>query len=310
MIFKSDDGSLLYCESFRVENPKASLLVVHGIGEHLGRYQEFARVMNRSRIDVHCLDLRGHGRSNGIRGHVQSFLQYHQDLEAWVSHLQGNEELSTEIPCFLFGHSLGGLICTGFLARRKPEPLSVPIVGLALSNPAFGIAMNPLRKMEKELAKRLPSFLRHVQVPNSIPAEKLSHDKKAVEAYKQDPLVHSWATPALYLAMLEEMRALKKLLPQLKMPLLFLLSGKDTIVHTAAAERFAKKLTVAYPENIRIRHFHGFFHEIFQETKRERAYLELKKWIQECLHPRKKIAKKKGSSTSSARAAIVKGISL
>ncbi len=76
MIFKSDDGTLIFCESKRLKKAKASLLLVHGLGEHSGRYDSFIKRAHKMGLDVHCIDLRGHGRSTGVRGHVDSFSQY------------------------------------------------------------------------------------------------------------------------------------------------------------------------------------------------------------------------------------------
>lgn len=310
MIFESNDNCLLYCESHTVKKPKASMLVVHGVGEHCGRYSEFTEYLNRMHVDVHLLDLRGHGRSDGVRGHVDDFSYYYGDLEAWLGHLEKSGGLNTEMPCFLFGHSLGGLIATGFLAQYKRGPLSVDIKGLILSNPAFGIYMNPLRVLEKQIAKKLPVFLRGIQVPSGIDPALLSHDETVVEAYKNDPLVHTWVTPGLFASMLRAMKGLPKTLASIRVPVLFLLSGKDKIVNVEAAERYAQRLEAAHAGNVTVRHFHGFFHEIFNEVKRERAYLELKKWILTCLHPQKKASSRKGLSKSSAREAIAKGTSL
>jgi alpha-beta hydrolase superfamily lysophospholipase len=305
MIVRSEDGTLIFCESFRVPRARGALLVVHGIGEHSGRYKEFVSHALALKLDVHLMDLRGHGRSQGVRGHFTSMEQLHQDLNAWISHLVDSKTLLHDRPCFLLGHSLGGLVALTFLAQYKKKPLFPELTGLCLSAPALALRANPMRSLEKELARHLPHFLQALHVPTGLNPEHLSHDKEEVELYRNDPLVHGWITPAAYLAMEKSMRGLYRVVPRIDTPLLFLLSGKDRVVDTEAAEAFAAKLAVAHPGQVEVRIFHTFFHEPFHEAKRERAFLEWKKWTLKCLTPRKP-----SSSRSSKKKAIGKAISL
>jgi alpha-beta hydrolase superfamily lysophospholipase len=134
-----------------------------------------------------------------------------------------------------------------------------------------------------------------------MPPESLSHDRAQVRQYEEDPLVHSWITPAAYLAIEKGIQSLPRIVRHLDLPLLFLLSGRDRVVDTAASEAFARKVEVAYPGRVEVRVFHTFFHEPFHETKRERAFLEFKKWILKCLIP-----SKPSSLRSSGRRAIGK----
>ncbi len=306
MIFRSDDGTLIFCESHRVAKPRGSILFVHGMGEHCGRYAGLVKVANKLGLDAHLLDLRGHGRSQGTRGHFTDMAEHHRDLDCWLDHLVAKKELNGSLPCFLFGHSLGGLITATYAAQYSTKPLYPEISGLVFSAPAFGLRPNILQMVEGELAKRLPPFLRNLQVPTGIRAEDLSHDKEEVRKYRNDPLVHGWITPAAYLAIEKAIRSLPKLMPKLAKPALFLLSGKDKVVHFPASEAYAKKLAVAHPGNVEVKVFHSFFHEPFHEAKRERAYLELKKWVLLCLSPRKATSSKKSSSKSSGRGATAR----
>jgi alpha-beta hydrolase superfamily lysophospholipase len=130
-----------------------------------------------------------------------------------------------------------------------------------------------------------------------------------VERYANDPLVHGWITPAAFNAIERAIDTLPRLIPHLSLPMLFLLSGKDKVVDTKAAQAFASKLTVAHPHRVEVKLFHGFFHEPMHEARKERVFLEIKKWILQCLIPASP-QKKSGSSRSSAKEAIVKGISL
>ncbi len=305
MIVHSEDGTLLYCESFLAPKSKGAVLVVHGLGEHSGRYGELAKHFLKLGLDVHTVDLRGHGRSQGTRGHFTSLDELHQDLDAWITHLVSSGSLASKRPCFLLGHSLGGLVALTYVSKYVKHPLFPELTGLCLSAPALGLRWNPVREVETLIARHLPKFFQSLQVPSGIDPAELSHDAKEVQAYVEDPLVHSWITPAAFLAMEEGIRSLSKFIPQLNLPILFLLGGKDKVVSSRAAESYAKKLSVAHPGMVEVRVFHTFFHEPFHETKRERAYLECKKWILKCLQaPLKKSSSRSSGKEVTAKATL------
>ncbi len=311
MIVKSRDGTLIFGESFRSPKARGAILVVHGLGEHGGRYDELVEHMLKLRFDVFVMDLRGHGRSTGVRGHFSDISEHHEDLDAWIAHLVATGELSNNMPCVLLGHSLGGLIALTYAAQYVPSPLSPKIDGLVLSCPLLGLRLNPLKLLEAQVARKVPAFLGSLQVPNGVSANDLSHDKEEVERYLRDPLVHKWITPAAFLAIERALAGLHKLPAQLGMRALFLLSGKDRVVDTKASKFFAEKLGIAHSGQVEVKLFHSFFHEPFHELRRERAFLELKKWILQCiLKSHFQSPAKKGSSRSSGKRATVKGTSL
>jgi alpha-beta hydrolase superfamily lysophospholipase len=310
MIVRSEDGTLIYCECHRAPKARGALLVVHGLGEHSARYQELVRVALEQKLDVHLFDLRGHGRSTGTRGHF-SLEGIHADMDAWIKHLVEAGELRKELPCFLLGHSLGGLVALTFMGHYQPGPLYPPIDGLVLSSPAIGLAKSALRLVEGQVARRIPKFLQSIQVPNGIPFEALTHDTNEIARLSEDALMHRWITPAAFLSMEKGMASLPKLIPQLDMPLLFLLGGKDPVVSAAAAESFAKKCAVAHPGKVEVKVFHNFLHEPFHELKRDRAFLEFKKWILRWLpkSPSRTTPFTPSSSKSSAKKATAKATS-
>lgn len=303
MILRAADGTLLSTESLpSKKKAKGALLVIHGMGEHSGRHHELAEQAHELGLNVFLIDLRGHGKSQGVRGHFSSWEVLLSDLDIWVSHLVDAGELKEEQPCFLLGHSLGGLLALTFAARFPAKPLYPHLRGVFLSSPALGLT--PLRKLQHQLALKLPSPLGTLQIPTGIQPRLLSHDKAEVAAYQNDPLVHPWITPTAFLAMNVGIRGLRKLIPSLKVPVFILLGGRDKIVDVRAAEIFAKKLQVAHPTKVELKVFHTFYHEPFHETKRERAFLEFKKWILKTLprtSPQTTARNKKSSSRSSER---------
>jgi acylglycerol lipase len=161
--------------------------------------------------------------------------------------------------------------------------------------------------VEARIARKVPGFLNSIQIPNGIDPNNLSHDADEVERYLDDPLVHRWITPAAFNAIERGIASLPKLYPQLGMPTLFMLSGKDRVVDTTAAETFAEKLGIAHPGKVEVKLFHSFFHEPFHELKKERAFLELKKWMLQCMNPPSRA--KAASSKFSAKEVTEKGTS-
>jgi alpha-beta hydrolase superfamily lysophospholipase len=305
MIVQSNDGTLIFGESFRCAgSARGAVLVVHGMGEHGGRYDELVEQLLASRLDVHVMDLRGHGRSKGTRGHFEDLAEHHADLDAWVNHLVTTGALSDKKPAVLLGHSLGGLIALTYAARYVAQPPAPVISGLVLSNPCLGLKWNPLLMVEAQLARKVPGFLGNIQVPNGIDPKNLSHDSEEIDRYLDDPLVHRWITPAAFNAIERGIATLPRLYAQLGMPTLFLLSGKDKVVDTSAAQSFADKLAIAHPGKVEVKLFHSFFHEPFHELRKERAFLELKKWILQSVLPQSRA--KPASSKSSGRGATAK----
>ncbi len=310
MIFKGSDGALLYGESHFTAKPLGAMLVVHGLGEHLGRYPHLVRWGLDLGLHVHLMDLRGHGRSQGIRGHASDFSLLASDLENFVEHLEAAGDLKREQPCYLFAHSLGGLIVLDFLAKSGIHGFHTRINGAILSSPALGIRPGVLNSMQATLAEAIPVFLRALQFPSGILPDMLTHDALEIEKYKADPLVHQWITPALFLGMVAAMNRANEFIKEIDLPVLFLLAGRDRVVDTDTAENFATKLGAARPDKIRVRRFHSFYHEVINEKRKDLAFREMKQWILSRLRKKKRAATRKGSSGSSGKRATGKAISL
>jgi len=132
--FRAADGVLLHSLSWPVERPRAVVLLSHGLGEHAGRYAALARDLAPRGVEVHALDHRGHGRSGGIRGHTPRWEALVEDFDAFAHRVM--EIAPADVPLFLLGHSLGGLIAIRWLEA----PPAVPLRGAILSAPLLGIA--------------------------------------------------------------------------------------------------------------------------------------------------------------------------
>ena len=249
---ESGGVTLLY-RAWEVDRPLARVYIVHGLGEHGGRHSPLGEALRDRGISSYAMDLRGHGVSGGRRGHVERFSQYLDDLLAIRRETGGDD-----IPQMLFGHSLGGLVVVRALQRDPDSRIN----GSVISAPALGLSGDSPRWRDPA-AGVLSRVAPTVSVPNGINPEDLSHDPVAVEAYRNDPLIHDRITPRLYREMRRAMQKASLEAPRLDVPVLLLLPGDDRVVDSDSARdvagRFSGPLTVQeYPH---------LFHELLQEPE-------------------------------------------
>jgi alpha-beta hydrolase superfamily lysophospholipase len=273
-ILVSGGGDALFRRSWLPdEEPAAALVVVHGYGEHGGRYQHLADAMVPRGYAVHVFDLRGHGRSPGVRGHVERFSDYVGDARLFVDAVAAERAAEAGRPApplFLLGHSLGGLIATS-CAEAHPDGLA----GLILSSPFLRLRL-PVGGVKRAAARVLSKVAPTRDIGNSIPAEELSHEPGVVAAYKTDPLNHHVATARWAAEALAAQRAALSAAGQLRLPLLVMYAGADTIADPAASrELFAS----AASADKTIRCYDGYYHELFNEVGRDAVFADLAAWL-------------------------------
>ena len=216
---------------------KRALLIVHGLGEHGGRYQHFAHYLQGLYDVILAVDLRGCGRSEGIRGHVGRFDEYVDDVMLAFDVLQKKIDPSTRID--LFGHSMGGLIVLRTLLFRP----DLPIQNLIVSGPAIGSKV-PVPFLKEVAGRVLAKVWGSFQMETGIDATLISHDPAVVQAYIKDRLVHSKATPSFYFSMKDAMKELieKSIQPKDDTRILLLLAAEDEIVDIEPAKLFFENL--------------------------------------------------------------------
>jgi alpha-beta hydrolase superfamily lysophospholipase len=265
---RADDGVRLYHASWVADAPRAVVLVSHGHGEHGGRYAELARYLAERGITVHAIDHRGHGRSGGPRGHVDRFGEYVRDLESWRRAVTA--DLPPDLPVFLLGHSLGGLIAIRHL-QTHPEAgfrgaiLSAPLLGIAVKAPRWKVALSGLFS---RILPRLP-------FRNELDPSMLSTAPGYVEAFRADKLLHPTITPRLYTEIGEAMRAAFAQPESIRPPLLVLAPTGDRVVAPEAVARFAS----ACPGEVEVRRYEGFQHEALNEAERHRVMADVAAWL-------------------------------
>ncbi|HEX6309705.1 MAG TPA: alpha/beta hydrolase [Longimicrobiales bacterium] len=274
-MIRRSDGTIFGVKGLRLayrvwdaENARAALIVVHGLGEHSGRYTEFAERMGSYGISTFAMDLRGHGLSEGRRGHVPTFDVYLQELDRFRREVEGLADY--RVPLFLLGHSLGGLI-----ALRYQEEYNTRFEGAIISSPWLATAMTVTR-WKANAAQALSKVLPALPFRAGIRPEHLSRDRDIVEAYRSDPLVHDTVTPRFFSEVSTAMGLALQRSDRIHEPILLLVAGDDRLVETERSLRFARSLTAP---DLTLRVYPGHFHELLNELDRATIHREIRDWI-------------------------------
>ncbi len=266
-MIETSDGFRLNCHEWLAEQPLCTLVLVHGYGEHAGRYAQVAGILNARRISVVAADLRGHGLSSGERGHVAAFEDYHLDIRAMVDHA---ESLSRGGPIALLGHSMGGLLCVDWLLAGKGQS----IFSLALSSPM--IACESFTSFKMGLL-RLSSLLRK-SVGTGLSGAKVCRDQVLALQYDTDPLIFHRASCAWVFEVKRAMDRVAANAARLSLPSLILYAEEDEVVMPSATKSFAESLTV---DDLEVEGIPEAYHEIFNEPVEARKALigRVARWL-------------------------------
>jgi len=246
---------------------KAQVLVVHGLGEHSGRYEQVAQKLNSWGYAVRSFDLWGHGLSDGERGSMRDEHAMLDDLAAVVDHTR--KAMAPGQSLVLLGHSLGGLLAAHFVSLRMR-----PIDALVLSSPALDPGLNALQKM---LLATLPAIAPNLRVGNGLQVKYLSHDSAVVAAYQADPLVHDRICARLALFIAQAGRDVLAKAPLWSTPTLVLFAGQDKLVSPQGSRDFLKLVPSAIVQSLC---FDAMYHEIFNEADASSVFGALQQWLQ------------------------------
>jgi alpha-beta hydrolase superfamily lysophospholipase len=251
---------------------RGRVLVVHGLGEHSGRYAGVAAVLAAQGWDVSSYDQRGHGRSGGARGALPAPDSLLADLARAVDDLRPR----TAGPLVLMGHSLGGLVAARFVAEALGAvlaPWSRPVDALVLSSPALDAGMSAA---QKALLAVLGPLAPDLALGNGLKSAWLSRDPAVVRAYDADPLVHDRVTPRLARFIVDAGRFVLDMAPHWRVPTLLLYAGADRCVAPAGSGAFA---AAAPPGIVTAQVFPVLFHEILNEPERDQVLQHLSRWL-------------------------------
>lgn len=266
----SRDGTRLGLRRWSTPEPcSAMLLVVHGYFEHGGRYAELAEVLAARGIETWALDLRGHGRSEGRRGHVTTFAAYLDDVDAA---LQASREVLPSTPRFVLGHSMGGLVAYLWAAQR---PYARDTHGLVLTNPYLGLALRvPAWKIA--LAHLLSGLVPTFSLPADLDPSLLSHDEQRNQAYMHDPLIFQSATARWFIETTRA-QATVKTTHRLPVPVLFVIGDADGIAHPQTSRDVFARLEA--PEKT-LNELPGQYHEVLNEPSRADTMAAIAAWLE------------------------------
>jgi alpha-beta hydrolase superfamily lysophospholipase len=263
----SKDRSHFYAVEWRPARPKAAVLMVHGLGEHCRRYDPVAEAFCARNIAMLGFDLRGHGRTDGKRGHIPSMELAMQDIQHF---LEETASRFPELPCFLYGHSMGGMMVLNFALQNHP-----PLKGVISTSPGLapGTPVPPFKLM---IANLLYSLLPDLTLPNGLDITNISHDKAVVQTYLKDPLVTPLVSARLGLDMINTGRWVEEHGEDFTLPLLLMQGTGDHLVSVDATRRFAARVP---RDLITYREWEGLYHETHNEPQRAEVLGTSLDWI-------------------------------
>jgi alpha-beta hydrolase superfamily lysophospholipase len=269
---RTRDGMTLVRRDWPSAGARGTIVIVHGLGEHIGRYAHVAARLNANRWNVVGYDQRGHGKSPGERGRLVAGDDLLADLAAVIDAVRAD----ASGPLVLLGHSLGGLVVARFVAgalESPPPAWQREADGLVLSSPALDIGMTTAKRA---LLATLEALTPNLGIGNGLDVNAISRDAAVVAAYRADPLVHDRIAPRLVRFLADAGSAVLALAPRWRLPTLLLYAGSDRCVVPAGSAAFA----AAAPRSlVTTRVFPPLFHEIFNEPERDEVLGVVTTWL-------------------------------
>ncbi|MFN0034643.1 MAG: lysophospholipase, partial [Saprospiraceae bacterium] len=265
--WKNAEGLTLFAAHWAVENPRAVIALVHGQGEHIGRYGHVAEWFNRHGIAVLGFDHQGYGRSEGKRGHAKNLQVLLDDIGLL---LEKTRQTYPGLPLFSYGHSMGGGLALNYVTRRQPADLA----GLITTGPWIRLAFEaPAIKVI--IGKILRWFMPTLTLPTGLVAHFISHDEAVVDAYKSDSLIHDKLSAAAGIALLDGADWLNKWSGEFKIPVLLQHGGDDLLTSASATQEFAARVQ----GDVTHREWPGLYHEIHNEVEKEEVFEYTLQWM-------------------------------
>lgn len=267
------DGLRLFTREWPAPGPRGTVLVVHGLGEHGGRYAHVAAALNDAGWRVVGYDHRGHGRSEGARGVIAA----DDSLLADLALVADAARIAATGPLVLLGDSMGGAVAGRFVAEAldvAPARWSRPVDGLVLASPALAATMSAWQKLQLGVLGRLAPG---VAVASGLDSGDLSHDPDVARAYDADPLVHNRICARLARFILDAGEAVRGAAPRWELPTLLVWGGADRIVPPEGSRAFALAAPRAH---VTAHEYPGLYHELFNETEKAAVLAELTRWLQ------------------------------
>jgi alpha-beta hydrolase superfamily lysophospholipase len=262
----SADGTTLSYRAWPKAGAEITFAVVHGLGDHARRYERFAQAMTRYGFGTFAVDLRGHGKSAGRRGHVGRWSQWTDDVGAFVKHIEGIVG-GEVVP---LGHSFGGAaLLSTVLEHKVPNAkrfiVSSPALKLKVKVPALKLTLG------KAASRVLPTLT----LNNEVDARTLSRIPEVVEAYRTDPLVHNKISLRMYSEWADACKRIFEHAGEIKLPFLILAGTDDQLIDPEGS----KELHALARSASELRLLEGRYHEPFNDLDSEEVFSVIAHWL-------------------------------
>ncbi len=253
--------------------PKAVLLVVHGLAEHSGRYMNLVNHFVPKGYAVYGFDQRGHGKSQGLRGYVEQFSYFVDDFKTFLGMIRSKHH---DARIFIVGHSVGGTIATAYAVYHQDEFDGLILSGATLK---VGVGVSPgLIILARVLSLLLPKTGLYV-----IDASAISRDKAVVAAYVSDPLVYRGKIRArLGAELIKTMQILPRQMPDIHLPILIMHGTADRLSDPGGSRILYDRVS---SRDKTLHLYDGFYHEIFNESGREQVFADMEAWLASRMSP-------------------------
>lgn len=295
--FRGTNGTKLFHQCWIPENavPGWNLVFHHGFGEHSDRYGNLVEAFEGTGVTLYSYDARGHGRSEGPRGHTGSFSDYVRDLEEFLLLLRESENVRHPV---LFGHSMGGLVVLSFALSFSNQ---FDVRAIATSGAALRVAMNPVLKIKKVMGQLLSSVAPNLTMPAGLDTSLLSHDPAVCNAYNTDPLVHGLLSVSMGMGFLAAGEDAIRNADRIRVPLFMGHGEADGIASPHGTVDFFRR---AGSVDKRLRLYKGLYHEIMNEPPsiRQEVMEDYSEWILSHMPPSVESAQVEATRSDSALA--------
>lgn len=270
--FTSADGTVLKCIHWHEsETPKAVLAIVHGHGEHKMRYKHVAQLFVEQGYSVFAMDNRGHGESEGKRGHAPSHDHLVDDVEQFMMTIRNK---FNDLPLFLYGHSMGGNIVSNYVIKRKTNELT----GVILTSAMFKLAFEP-PKWKVTLGNMMANIWPSLIQPTGLETKHISTDPVEVDKYEKDALVHDRMSAGLFTGLMEAGKWVLAHADELDYPTLVMHGTDDQIISPEGSKIIAHKAG----DQAQLKLWDGLFHELQNEKNKDEIIGYMIKWTDQLL---------------------------
>lgn len=267
---KAADGISLYYEAWVPAQPRALILLAHGMWEHMGRYGHVVARLAGEGFAVFAMDHRGHGRSGGPRGHVDRFDRYLDDFQRLQQ--MAVSKMGQNLPVIALGHSFGGLLVLRYAIGHQDT-----LRGVVASAPALLMAWEP-PLWKQFVGKALSNIIPTMTLPNELDATMLSRDPNIVNSYKSDPLVHDLISTRAYTEISNAMGSTLGDATKLRIPFLIVHGDDDRLNSLEGSRQFYERSTIT---DKKLLVMPGVRHELFNEPEPDRSRVldEIVAWL-------------------------------